>query len=494
MILDLACTVPKLDNDTNTEDLLQLDGYEFFEIGQDEDGGKHKESVQQRSSLSFTDLAMRALGIRAKAVAKNPLGSMLKGHVGYSLPFGIYLPVNDNNPPKNVTDGSADLPNSVLMAAVASEPFDLTGKKKINLDIVGRVVPPPEDSKPKLQQADESAHSDQLVFSSGPGAIPSESDDGTKTPAAPAEDNPQQIALSNFLSRFLRGEANTVYVRGGSPFSKPSQRSAPAEGQGAELPGGGSVLPAWMDNALRLLDLPISFPGSKVTDLIKNVTIQDLKITPHPFEKDKLLCSGTVMGEMNLPGQLSTIDVKITHLWPDILVFDGKPPSMKHGHGGDGDDDDDDDYDLTPGRSTSGIPALDALWNTLGWAETKGGSNGDDEQPEPEPAPPLPNPLPPKAFGRVRPYNFAPATTFLDPNDPTGQTKLLKSELKDVPFNVLPGRGPIFRGFTWKLLTGQGALAGIEGSSRAKIWNSGLGTLQLRNLPVKGAFTVGKRD
>lgn len=43
------------------------------------------------------------------------------------------------------------------------------------------------------------------------------------------------------------------------------------------------------------------------------------------------------------------------------------------------------------------------------------------------------------------------------------------------------------------MLTGTGALAGIEGSARAKIWNSGLGKLELRNLPVKGAFVVGQR-
>lgn len=42
-------------------------------------------------------------------------------------------------------------------------------------------------------------------------------------------------------------------------------------------------------------------------------------------------------------------------------------------------------------------------------------------------------------------------------------------------------------------MTGEGARAGIEGKARAKIWNSGLGKLQLSNLPVKGVFTVGKR-
>lgn len=83
--------------------------------------------------------------------------------------------------------------------------------------------------------------------------------------------------------------------------------------------------------------------------------------------------------------------------------------------------------------------------------------------------------------------------TILDPNDPEGKKKLLRSELKNVPFTVLPGKGPEFRSFTWKIVTGEGALAGIQGASRAKIWNSGLGKLELKNLPVKGAFTVGKR-
>ncbi len=34
-------------------------------------------------------------------------------------------------------------------------------------------------------------------------------------------------------------------------------------------------------------------------------------------------------GEMNMPGELSSIDVQITHMWPDILVYDGLPPDMR---------------------------------------------------------------------------------------------------------------------------------------------------------------------
>ncbi|SPO24996.1 uncharacterized protein UTRI_01511_B [Ustilago trichophora] len=483
--------VPKLDNDTNTDDMLKLDGYEFFEIGKDdEDKDGDKDSF-------FSAMVMRALGIKATAQAKNPLGKVLQGNVRYSLPFGIFLPVDGISPPAKhpkggkikVNEGGQNAPDaSVLMAAVATEPFQLTGQKVIDLELLGRVVPPPQE---QIMRAIGASSGRQYSISC-PNCQGADQDSAAH--ASEFGDSPQSAALSNFLSRFLRGEANTVYVRGGSPFrepkgSKPSNSSAGISAV-EEIPGDGSELPNWMDSALRLVDVPISFPGAKVTELIKNVTIDDLKITPHPFEKDKLLCSGTVMGEMNMPGQLSSIDVKITHLWPDILVYDGLPPSMRKSLASAA-------ANAPVGRFNMLNGALDSLKRLafLDGPNLEELATADDpKKPEPEPAPPLPDPLPEKAFGRVRPYDFAPAETFVDPTDPKGERKLLRAVLKDVPFTVLPGRSSIFRSFTWKLVTGQGALVGIEGTSRAKIWNSGLGQLQLRNLPVKGAFMLGKRD
>ncbi|TKY85234.1 hypothetical protein EX895_006314 [Sporisorium graminicola] len=484
--------VPKLDDDTNPDDLLKVDGYEFFEIGDDDDGG---DDDDDDNGSIWSSMVARALGIKAKALVKNPLGKVLQGNVRYSLPFGIYLPVDDSSAPapKHPKGGTSrakesspanDTDAAVLMAAVATEPFQLTGQKVVEVELLGRVVPPAQDEEMQAIQlkggeyvdADEQASQKGLALSSK------------------LTDSPQQVALSNFLSRFLRGENNTVYVRGGSPFrdAKDSESSVSTKALD-EMPGDGSKLPDWIDSALRLVDLPISFPGAKVTELIKNVTINDLKITPHPFEKDKLLCSGTVMGEINMPGQLSSIDVKITHMWPDILVYDGLPPSMRK------------NVEVGAVDSMSRFDLVDGALRSLKRLAFLGSSAGDEQdepltskddpkKPEPEPAPPLPDPLPEKAFGRVRPYDFAPAETFIDPTDPKGERKLLRAVLKDVPFTVLPGRGAIFRSFTWKLVTGQGALVGIEGSSRAKIWNSGLGALQLRNLPVKGAFMLGKRD
>ena len=484
--------VPKLDNDTSPDDMLKLDGYEFFEIGKDDDGKDgEKESF-------FSSMVMRALGIKAKAQAKNPLGKVLQGNVRYSLPFGIFLPVDGVSPPpkhpkhggvKSAQDDEKGPDASVLMAAVATEPFQLTGQEVVDLELLGRVVPPPQDQAMRVIGG---LPDEQIPLSTGTFSMHSEYTAPTSA-AHTSEfgDSPQSAALSNFLSRFLRGEANTVFVRGGSPFREPkNSHLLNSSSVDEEIPGDGSKLPDWIDSALRLVDVPISFPGAKVTELIKNVTINDLKITPHPFEKDKLLCSGTVMGEMNMPGQLSSIDVKITHMWPDILVYDGLPPSMRKS--------------LPESTATSRFQMLDGALDSLKRLAFLEGPEVEDEEalgkaedpkkPEPEPAPPLPDPLPEKAFGRVRPYDFAPAETFIDPTDPKGERKLLRAELKDVPFTVLPGRGPIFRSFTWKLVTGQGALVGIEGTSRAKIWNSGLGQLQLRNLPVKGAFMLGKRD
>lgn len=443
----LYSTVPHMKNDTSKHELLKLTRYDFFEIGQEQPPSNESTAATDDSD-NFRTMTMRALGIKAQAQAKNPIGKMLKGDVHYSLPFGIYLPVD-----KPTTLGKktkAGKKDSVLMAVLATDPIHLEGSKNISLSLMGRVVPPPKGSKPS--EANTHSAASQLVFDQGPGAVAEEGAHELE------ERNPQQEALSNFLSRFLRGEANTVFVRGGSPFAAPPNVTSGhdamngTDGEAEEpLPGEGSVLPGWLDSALRLVDLPISFPGSKVTDLIKNVTIEDLKITPHRFDTDKLVCSGTVMGVVNLPGQLSTVDVKITHLWPDILVFDGKPPSMQ------------------PKPPNSSTNAIGDQMN----------AEGEDE----EPIPPLPDPLPKNAFARVRPHNFAPATTYQDPEDP--DRKLLRSELKDVPITVLPGRGPIFRQFAWRIVNGEGALTGIEGKSRAKVWNSGLGTLELKNLPVK---------
>lgn len=456
----LGQDIPKLDNNgTGTDDFLNLTRYDFFEIG------KPKDKLELRDDGDLIATASRALGIKAYAEAKNPLGKLLKGYVGYSLPFGVFLPIEDNKDKNNTGSSLFSKPPStqpkdtVLLAAVATEPIEINGQDKIPLKLTGRVVPPPQSvlSSEGAEPVYASSRNGQKVLDAGNAHV--------------EDDSPGQAALSGFLSRFLRGEPNTVYVHGGSPFTTPQAKKTLGNADDEEpLPGGGSVLPAWLDRALRTLSLPISFPGSKVTDLIQNVTINDLKITPHPFEREKLLCSGTVMGVMNMPGQLATVDVDITDLWPDILVYNGKPPSMRHGGGG-GDDDGDKDE--------------------AGAQDEDGDEPGKDpDVPEPEP---LPDPLPKGAFGRVVPHVWAPATTYLDPTDPKKQRKLLRSELKNVPFTVLPGRGAEFRSFSWKIVTGEGARAGIEGKAKAKIWNSGLGKLLLSNLPVKGVFTVGKR-
>lgn len=427
----LAQKLPKLDgNDTQTDEFLNLTRYDFQELGGP--GSKYPE---------------RALGLDAYAEAKNPLGKLLVGHVGYSLPFGAFLPLKKDN---KTLDGKQPK-DVVLLAAVATEPFDIHGEDKIPLLLHGRVIPPPQPAH--LQTRSQRAMQASRQFG----------------------DNAAADTLSDFLSRFLRGDPNTLYVRGGSPFAQPKVYA-----DKLPMPGGGSDdLPVWLDRLLRTMSVPITFPGSKVTDLIQNVSISDLKITPHPFEKDKLVCSGVIMGVMNMPGQLATVNVEITDLWPDVLIFNGKPPSMKHGNGGG------DDRQFAPSA-----PSGKFLNRNSHTGDDDDDDGDDDDTPTPDP---LPDPLPEHAFGRVVPRKWAPAETYIDPEDPKGERKLLRSELKNVPFTVLPGRGAEFRSFSWKIVTGEGARAGIEGKAKAKIWNSGLGKLMLSNLPVKGVFTVGKR-
>ncbi|CAO1639172.1 unnamed protein product [Sympodiomycopsis kandeliae] len=464
--------------DPNKDPLLNLTRYDFFEI--DAKGQK-------------------SLGIQAyaKAFLGDQLARLLRGRIGWKIPFGIYLPVqqmssdvqgqqdsrlvngmqsdqyrspdqtamqdNKNSGeylrPEYPEDIKKDdqLEHSlvhhnttlekVLLAAVASEPFSLSGESVLDLIVKGRVVPP----APARKNASLSLQS-----------------------------SPQEEALSAFLSRFLRGEPNTVYVRGGSPFTDPDP----------SLPGTGSVdLPSWLSSSLSVLELPISFPGSKVTDLITNVTLTNLSIKPHPFSDEKLLFSATIKGIMALPGELKAVDVKINELWPDILVFDGKPPSQDNGDddggipddGGDDDDDDDDDdayakEDNLHSRQQGSTPFSSDF-------EATSSSSGE------EPIPPPPSPLPSNAFGRVRPHTWVPAITYI--NKTTG-LKHLESNLTDVPFTILPGRGKQFRSFTWKLITSStGVTTGIDGSSRVHIWNSGLGNLEIAKLPVQGVFKVG---
>lgn len=440
---------PPSDDD---QPFLNLTRYDFFEI-------------KSRSANRNNDTAHAAggsLGIKAFAEALNPLGPILKGSVKYRVPFGIYLPVGDDgssNAAAAVGKKNTTHPQPIattLLAAVASEPFKLNGQDKIDLVVKGRVVPPSSSPSAAAAAAQEAAQrSSQHPFSAAAGDVAS-------------LESPQEAALSAFLSRFLRGEPNTVYVRGGSPFA-PNDTTA----LDPFLPGTGSPdLPAWMTSALSVVDLPISFPGSKVTDLIRNVTLSNLSIKPHPFSDEKLLFSATIRGVMALPGQLKAVDVKIQELWPDILVFDGAPPNNGGDGDGDdgggglpddgGDDDDDDDDD-----------------DSDGWAATA-----------PEPIPPPPSPLPHGAFGRVRPRTWVPATTYMNVTD---GTKHLESNLTDVPFTILPGRAKEFRSFTWKLITAgsEGVLTGIQGASRVHIWNSGLGSLEISKLPVEGAFVVG---
>ena len=142
----------------------------------------------------------------------------------------------------------------------------------------------------------------------------------------------------------------------------------------------------------------------------------------------EILASGTVYARVVFPPGIN-LNVRVTRLWVDCFVFDGKVPSEP--------------------VAIRGYPQSNAPPN----AATP--SSDDDEGP-PLPQPlPLPTPLPARAFGRITPRNWLNATSSPSPHfgdiykvhgdtsekDTNASTNVfVTAQLVDVPLEVLPGR------------------------------------------------------
>jgi hypothetical protein len=149
----------------------------------------------------------------------------------------------------------------------------------------------------------------------------------------------------------------------------------------------------------------------------------------------KMLASGVVIAEVELPEDLAGIDIDVSAVQPDVLVFDGPAP--------------DDD-------------------------------GGED--------------FPPRAFGHIHPNETLPATTE-KANDPLHPHRLVvRAPLTDVPLDILPGRDGVLSGFVSKVIFKGGAEAGIKGSASVRASLSGVnGNLRLNDLPVTGLCWVGRQ-
>nr|CCA74516.1 hypothetical protein PIIN_08468 [Serendipita indica DSM 11827] len=262
--------------------------------------------------------------------------------------------------------------------------------------------------------------------------------------------------------------------------------------------------------------------------VLRDVTIKQMSVSVAPG--GGMLASGTIWAKMVLPPGFH-LTINVTHVWPDVLVFDGPielPP-----------EDDDEDHGGFPVHLPHlPLPDLPTLPTPkvpeLPWHHRLPTFPGHPSNPKDDP-PPLPTPLPARAFARIRPTDWITATTLepcegdltarslevdneewiaverptptlkeCDPVDESGGwTATVTATVEKVPLQVLPGRDKEFRSFINKVLWSRdGAVAGLRGVSGVRSKVAGLlngrqgeeePTLELNNLPFEGNVLVGKR-
>lgn len=319
----------------------------------------------------------------ARASAPNPVPAM-RFELPYTFGFGIFLPVPAEEDGESQNALSA---KRAKMAEVVTDPIILHGQQRIDVLIQGYV------------------QSDTII------------DSGKAEPKS-------DPALSLFLRNYLHGLDNPVVVQG-LPY----------------LPWNGTVLdhglppaPTWILDIVRSLELEVAFPGPQPPPkLIKSVTIEGMRISE---SRGQMRASGLVVAQIQLPAQLRNIEVDVTGVLPDVLVFDGYPP---------------DDGDVDP-----------------------------DE---------LPYPV--RAFGRIHPDEYLPASSRPSPEG--DGLLIVEAPIHDVPVQVLPGRDKVMSDFVSKIIFKGGALAGIKGRAGVSVVVPGMSSeLQVTKIPVSGEFQVGK--
>ncbi|KAK0205220.1 hypothetical protein DFS33DRAFT_1383120 [Desarmillaria ectypa] len=226
---------------------------------------------------------------------------------------------------------------------------------------------------------------------------------------------------------------------------------------GSVLPlpsGSSSVLSTFLSRYLSALPNPITistplvsnlsvdavFPGPRPRPkVLRNVTIHDMKIKPRG---SIFLASGTVFARVVLPKGMN-INLDVSHVLPDVLVFDGEPLQS----------------------------------NTV-----------------------LPDPLPDHAFAHIQPDEWLDSKCVPAESDEDGGSAFaVSAKIEEVPLEVLPGRQKEFSNFVSKVIFGaDGALAGLVGTVAVCVDVPGLPSeddnLQLDGLPFQGSVRVGKKS
>lgn len=383
-----------------------------------------------------------AIFISALANLTNPLASRhifggrfrhLEFGSPWRIPVQIFLPLLSK---------TTDAPTEVLLAKASTSPFKFASNETVvEIQIDGQLV----------RSSDEPDPSPRSILAA-------------LAVASPSVDI--SSALSRFLERYLSGRNNTILVRYDPTF--PQDPSTPSHDirttQATFSPVDDPIPPNVIADLLKTTTIPLSFPGSKETlELFKNLEIRNMKFRLSPSlaeyseegpDEGDFLCSGNVVGEINLPdfmtGVAGAVDVR--SIWPDVFVYEGEPPS-------------------------------DAI------------DQDQDDEFAPVSYPPSPVPL--TAFGRLRPDQLIDATTtHFAANATHNSTTIISATFIDAPLYLLPNRGPVLRRLMAKLVFGgpnSRARVGIKGITAAGVKVGGLGSVNLDALPIAGAFWVSGR-
>ncbi|KZT26021.1 hypothetical protein NEOLEDRAFT_1113285 [Neolentinus lepideus HHB14362 ss-1] len=217
--------------------------------------------------------------------------------------------------------------------------------------------------------------------------------------------------LSSFLSRYLSGQSNPVQIA-----------------------------------SLLLSDLSVDtfFPAPHPKpQILRDVTIRDMKIMPSGPGGNAIAASGTVFARAVLPKGMD-VSLSVNRVWPDVLVYDGEVPDVRE----------------------------------------------DGELPE-------------GAFAHIKPEDWLLSESHEEAPGEEGAVFAVTARIEDVPLEVLPGREKEFSHFVSKVIWGpSGALAGVQGVAAVAVKVHGLpfsnGTeqdseMELTDLPFRGRVRIGKK-
>lgn len=399
--------------------------------------------------------SVTVIGLSALAQVKNPLLPLFKRgqlpRIGYGLPFR--LPVEILLPAGSATRSRASRVPAAYSLNGEREQADHSAQEDV---VLARVA-----TDPFQFGADD--HSTELTLS------------GQLVPISTTSKSDLSALLSRFFARYLAGKSNKVLVRYDTSTSAIESYAAPD----APMPP-----PALGDMLRQFGTVPLELPGAQGhLELFKNLKIEDMKIklagmvqrSPAALmgllrdgnggDEGDLLCSGRVVGEVNLPEMLEGLigAINVDSIWPDVYVYDG------------------------------GLPASSRLGRRDQWALIASDDEVDDSISITS-YPPVPTPA--TAFARLSPLGSIPAMTIHVPANRThNATTLISATFIDAPLYLLPGRGDVFRRFVGKIIFGGGpgnkVKAGARGVTKVNVQVDGWGQVQVEDMPVEGEFWVG---